>query len=74
MGLKTLLLTLCAAVLVGAPGMALAADRQSITLGAGWRFIKQDVAGAEQPGTDDSKWTKVTLPHSFNASEGDEGT
>jgi beta-galactosidase/beta-glucuronidase len=73
-GLKTLLLAVCAAVLAGVPGMAVAADRQSITLGAGWRFIKQDVAGAEQPGTDDSKWTKVTLPHSFNASEGDEGT
>jgi beta-galactosidase len=56
------------------PAEALAAPRQSVTLSSGWRFLKEDVAGAEQPTFDDSKWTKVTLPHSFNASEGDEGT
>lgn len=56
------------------PAHALAASRQTIVLAADWRFIKEHVAGAEQPAFDDSKWTKVTLPHSFNASEGDDGT
>lgn len=28
-----------------------------------WQFCKGDLAGAEQPGFDDSKWSSVTLPH-----------
>jgi len=31
-----------------------------------WKFIRQDVPGAEAPGFDDSTWTTVSLPHSFN--------
>ena len=65
-------LLLVVAMLIGAEP-ALAGSRQSVELGAGWRFIKEDIAGSEQPGTDDGKWTKVTLPHSFNASEGEDG-
>jgi len=32
----------------------------------GWKFIRQDVAGAEQPGFDDSTWTEVSAPHTYN--------
>ena len=32
----------------------------------GWKFIRQDVAGADAPTFDDSAWTDVTLPHTFN--------
>ncbi|MGA2268743.1 MAG: sugar-binding domain-containing protein [Bryobacteraceae bacterium] len=31
-----------------------------------WKFIREDVAGAEAPGFDDSAWTTVGTPHSFN--------
>jgi len=31
-----------------------------------WKFIREDVPGAEAPGFDDSAWTTVSLPHSFN--------
>lgn len=32
----------------------------------GWKFIREDVSGAEAPSFDDSKWTDVATPHSFN--------
>ena len=32
----------------------------------GWKFIRQDVAGAEKPGFDDSHWTPVSAPHTYN--------
>jgi len=31
-----------------------------------WEFIRDDVAGAEAPGFDDSSWTTVSTPHTFN--------
>jgi len=31
-----------------------------------WKFIREDVPGAEAAGFDDSTWTTVSLPHSFN--------
>jgi beta-galactosidase len=31
-----------------------------------WKFIRDDVAGAEAPGFDDSSWTTVSTPHTFN--------
>jgi beta-galactosidase len=31
-----------------------------------WKFIRENVPGAEAPGFDDSAWTTVSLPHSFN--------
>lgn len=67
---------LLAACLAAGPGPARAASssRQVMALTDGWRFIKEDIAGAEKADFDDSEWTKVTLPHSFNGSESDEGS
>ncbi len=31
-----------------------------------WKFAKADVPGAEQPDFDDSKWTDVSAPHTWN--------
>ena len=31
-----------------------------------WKFIKQDIPGAETVGFDDSSWKSVSLPHTFN--------
>jgi beta-galactosidase len=31
-----------------------------------WKFIRQDVAGAEAPDFNDSSWSSVSTPHTFN--------
>ncbi|XHS77387.1 glycoside hydrolase family 9 protein [Burkholderiaceae bacterium UC74_6] len=58
-------------------GMLLAlqvqAARTAVPLDAGWRFLRADAAGAEAPAFDDSSWTAVTLPHSYNARDGEAG-
>ena len=38
-------------------------------LASGWRFIKQDVSGAEASGFDDSAWAEVRVPHTYNAED-----
>lgn len=47
-------------------------SRRATVLAAGWTFERGDVPGAAQPGFDDKSWDKVTLPHSFNASDGEQ--
>lgn len=37
--------------------------REVVSANPNWRFIKQEVAGAEKPSFDDSKWLPVNLPH-----------
>ena len=49
----------------------LSAQRQSILLDADWRFIRRDV-GPEA--VVDSKWQTVTLPHTWNNLDGQNGT
>ncbi|MDF3140360.1 MULTISPECIES: glycoside hydrolase family 2 TIM barrel-domain containing protein [unclassified Streptomyces] len=44
-----------------------------IDLNAGWRFVREDVTGAERPGFDDSGWTSVNTPHTWNAADGADG-
>ena len=43
-----------------------ASPRERINFNLDWRFVREDVAGAEAPGFDDAKWTTVSTPHSFN--------
>jgi beta-galactosidase len=33
---------------------------------SGWKFIRDSIPGAEQPGFDDSKWMVVDLPHDYS--------
>src|SRR5208283_4510289 len=33
---------------------------------SGWKFIREDVAGAEQAAFNDSIWTAVSAPHTYN--------
>ena len=40
-----------------------AAGRRVRRLDDGWRFLRDDLAGAERPELDDGSWTQVTLPH-----------
>jgi beta-galactosidase len=47
--------------------------RADVVLGSGWRFIRQDVTNAEAPAFDDSAWTAVSLPHTWNNLDGQDG-
>jgi beta-galactosidase len=33
---------------------------------SGWKFIRQDIPGAELPGFDDKSWLAVSIPHDWN--------
>ncbi|WP_326565547.1 glycoside hydrolase family 2 TIM barrel-domain containing protein [Amycolatopsis rhabdoformis] len=47
--------------------------RGETDLDAGWRFVRADVPGAEQPGYADSSWTRTSVPHTWNALDGQDG-
>ncbi|MGD0887744.1 MAG: sugar-binding domain-containing protein [Acidobacteriaceae bacterium] len=40
--------------------------RSTLNFNYDWKFIREDISGAEVPAFDDSKWTTVATPHSFN--------
>ena len=74
--LKSILLLLTLAVLAAchqASAQAIYAPPESprVTFGfdADWKFIRQDVVGAEAANFDDSKWDAVSLPHSYNEAD-----
>ncbi|HXI56554.1 MAG TPA: glycoside hydrolase family 2 TIM barrel-domain containing protein, partial [Polyangia bacterium] len=48
-------------------------SRRTIALAQGWRFIKMDVGGAATTAFDDSAWAPVTVPHTWNSSDGQDG-
>ncbi len=41
-------------------------SRQSLNADAQWKFIQDDVEGAEQPGLNDADWRTVDLPHDWS--------
>jgi Glycosyl hydrolases family 2, sugar binding domain len=47
--------------------------RADILLDANWRFIRQDVPGAQTTAFDDSAWTLLDLPHTWNNLDGQDG-
>jgi len=47
--------------------------RQRVDLNASWRFNKGDVSGAQSPTFNDSGWAPVTVPHTWNAQDGQDG-
>jgi beta-galactosidase len=59
--------------IVSAPAQTLAqSSRRTLILNADWRFLRSDTAQGAQPQLDDAGWSKVTLPHSFNANDGEQ--
>jgi beta-galactosidase len=68
--LATLLPTLPAAAQdepkVGNKFVVPASPRAIYNFNPGWKFIRQDVAGADAANFDDSQWTNVSLPHTWN--------
>jgi beta-galactosidase len=47
--------------------------RHDTLLVDGWRFIKSDVTGAEQENFNDQSWAVVSIPHTWNAQDGQDG-
>jgi beta-galactosidase len=41
-------------------------ERAEFSFDIGWRFIREDVAGAEKPAFDDAAWSAVSTPHTYN--------
>jgi beta-galactosidase len=40
--------------------------RTTLNFNHDWRFLREDVPGAEAPAFDDASWSTVATPHSFN--------
>jgi beta-galactosidase len=40
--------------------------RTTYNFNPSWKFMREDVAGADNPAFDDSAWTNVSLPHTWN--------
>jgi beta-galactosidase len=47
--------------------------RQQVDLNVGWKFNKGDVTGAQATGFNDSSWSTVNTPHTWNAVDGADG-
>jgi beta-galactosidase len=69
---------LAALILLSATALASAeiyqlpdSHRADMLLDHDWRFVRQDVAGAETPALDDSSWASVSLPHTWNNLDGE---
>jgi len=58
---------------VSAAPYAAPQTRVRMDLNTGWRFIRQDVSGAQAPGFNDSGWAQVNTPHTWNAVDGADG-
>src|SRR5438128_2494282 len=48
-------------------------SRSVLSLDDSWQFIRQDVADAQSVSFDDSAWTNVSLPHTWNNLDGQDG-
>jgi len=55
----------CLVVLLLAQGV-LADTRQTFNFNPDWKFVKADPPGAQQPDFNDSNWTTVSTPHTYN--------
>src|SRR5260370_22449705 len=51
-----------------------ASKRQDIDLDDSWQFIRADVSGAEQIDFDDSAWSTIGVPHTWNNLDGEQHT
>jgi beta-galactosidase len=59
--------------LVAQPYTPPANERVDVILDPGWRFIRQDVTGAQNSSFDDSAWSVINLPHTWNNLDGQDG-
>lgn len=59
--------------LLSASAAIAAGTRQDISLNDGWRFIREDAGGAEAAAFPDASWQTVSLPHTWNNQDGQDG-
>jgi beta-galactosidase len=62
-----------AVVLFSAARAEAAPLRRATPLPDGWRFLREDAPGAEGAAFDDHAWERVTVPHTWNAKDGQDG-
>ena len=62
-----------ASALVAQPYTPPANERVDVILDPGWRFIRQDVTGAQNSNYNDSAWSVINLPHTWNNLDGEDG-
>ena len=48
-------------------------NRVDTLINKGWKFFKGDVSGAQVPTFNDASWSSVTLPHTWNNIDGENG-
>ncbi len=73
---RVVLPLLLLATLVAAPSSPVSAApevRQLSSLNSGWRFLRSDAANAQTPTFNDSAWSAVNVPHTWNAQDGQDG-
>ena len=62
-----------ARLLLTVPAALGGSDRASLDFSPDWRFIRSDVANAQSTSFNDSGWSLVDLPHTWNATDGANG-
>ena len=60
-------------LLAAVPSSLGGSDRATVDFNSNWKFIEQDVAGAQATDASTSGWSTVSLPHTFNATDGADG-
>lgn len=75
MSLRALLLPLILLTAVVTTPSASAASivRPQTNLDASWKFVRSDASGAQAPTFNDSAWSSVSIPHTWNAQDGQDG-
>ncbi len=48
-------------------------NRVNLDLNSAWKFIRADITGAQEIKFDDSGWTAINLPHTWNNIDGQDG-
>ena len=64
-----LVLLASASLALAAPYQPPASTRAVYNFNPDWKFTFGDAAGADQPGFDDSAWSAVSLPHTWNETD-----
>ncbi len=52
--------------LAAAPYIPPDSPRRRLSFNLNWRFLRSDAAGAEDPSFDDSRWSIISTPHTYN--------
>ena len=72
-GLAAMVMLASVSVSEGKAFVAPASPRVTIDLSGQWSFDKAEVPGAEKADFDEAKWTKVSVPHTWNNLDGQDG-